>query len=52
MLEKVIQQTWKNMKKEVKTGAKIHQKAMKKLGPKLMQKKTEIAGKSVDPGAP
>ena len=26
MLEKAMQQTWKNMKKEVQNGAKIHQK--------------------------
>ena len=29
MLEKVMQQTWKNMKNEVKNGATIHQKSWK-----------------------
>ena len=38
MLEKVMQQTWKNMKKEVKTGAKIHQKAWKNAIKKDMKK--------------
>ena len=52
MLEKVMQQTWKNMKKEVKNGAKIHQKSSKNDIDKYMKKQMTAYFARVDLGGP